>query len=234
MTKSLSRQMARKSDKYAKFVDHPRYGQRPNITGLNPSPRDRNVHIWNALDPDEIGAVWKAATGEDYPYASSSIRSDRPRRIPNTAIPADLGRQVPQTVPVTHYFDMECKCRDCGRPFIFFAREQKHWYEDLGFSLNSDCVRCVECRKQQQGIARERERFETLYHVPEKTVEQCLQMAEACLSLIESGAFSKKQSECVRMLLNSVPDDADVRKKHRFANVIKRLHNVESDVGSAH
>jgi Probable zinc-ribbon domain len=224
--------MTRTSDKYATFVDHPRYGQGPNITGLNPSPRDRTVNLhWNALVRDEIAAVWEAATGEQYPYGRLVVYSDRRRRIPNTAIAADLSRQVLATVPVTHYFDMECKCRDCGRQFIFFAKEQKHWYEDLGFSLNSDCVRCVECRKQQQGLGQERERYEMLCHVPERTVEQCLQMAESCLSLIESDVFSKKQVERVRMLLNAVPDDADVRKHRCFGDIIKRLHAIEGDDG---
>ena len=27
-------------------------------------------------------------------------------------------------------------------------------YEELGFSIEADCNRCVPCRKQQQGIAR--------------------------------------------------------------------------------
>ena len=222
--------MTMKAEKYATFVDHPRYGREPNITGLNPSPKERGVNLHpRILTPEEIAATWTAAFGDPYPYAASKARTDQPRRIPNTAIPADPTQQVAATVPVTHYFDLECKCRACGRPYIFFAKEQKHWYEELGFSLNSDCVRCIECRKQQQGIARDRDLYETLYHVPDRSIEQSLQMAESCLSLIESGVFSKKQSERVRMLLNEVPDDADVRKRRRFSDVIKRLCSVEEE-----
>jgi hypothetical protein len=95
------------------------------------------------------------------------------------------------------------------------------------FGLDSDCVRCIECRKQQQGIAREREIYESF----DKMVEQSLEVADACLSLIESGVFTTKQTQRVRMLLNAVPDDADVRKRSRYANLIKRV--LAAEEGSA-
>ncbi|MHB8974297.1 MAG: zinc-ribbon domain containing protein [Pirellulaceae bacterium] len=215
-------------DKYADFVDHPRYGRRPNITGLNPNPRDCHVHLhWNATTHNEIVAQFESVTGQEWPYGDLRSYSSRTRRIPDTAIPADLARQTLATVPVTHYFDLERRCRDCDRPFIFFAREQKYWYEELDFGLESDCVRCVECRKRQQGIAREREVYETLFHIPNKTVEQLLQMAAACLSLIESGIFTAKQTERVRMLLKAVPDDADVRGRSRYADLLDRVLAAE-------
>jgi hypothetical protein len=90
-------------------------------------------------------------------------------RIPDTAIPAELSRQTPATYAVTHCFDSKRQCADCGKPFIFFAAEQKHWYEDPGFGLDADCVRCVYCRKRQQGIASYRQRYEELFHVQERT-----------------------------------------------------------------
>jgi hypothetical protein len=37
-------------------------------------------------------------------------------------------------------------CRTCARPFIFFAREQQYWYEDLHFYIDTDCVHCPACR----------------------------------------------------------------------------------------
>jgi hypothetical protein len=191
--------MTPKSDKYAEFVEHPRYGRRPNLTGLNPRPRDRDVHLhWNTMEHDEVVAQFESVIGKKWPYGDSSSYSDRTRRIANTAILANLTRQTPATVPVTHYFDLERKCRECGRPFIFFAAEQKYWYEELGFGLDSDCVHCVECRKRQQGIARQRALYESLSQVSNKTVEQFLQMADACLSLIETGVFTKKQTQRVR------------------------------------
>lgn len=220
--------MTNKCDQYAEFVDHPRYGRRPNLTGLNPNPRHRNVRLhWNTTTHEEIVSEFEAVTGTKWPHGSASSYSNNTKRIASTAIVADLSRQTPATVPVTHYFDLARRCRDCSRQFIFFAEEQKYWYEELGFGLESDCVRCVECRKTQQGIARQREVYESLFHVHNRTVDQSLQMAEACLSLIEAGTFSPRQSERVRMLLNSVTADADVRRRSRFAELIERVRAAE-------
>lgn len=224
-------QKKHKTDKYAEFVDHPRYGRRPKVTGLNPNPADCDVHLhWNATTHEEIVAQYEAVIGKKWPYGDWSSYS-KTKRIPNTAVVADLSRQTPATVPVTHYFDLERTCRDCKRPFIFFAAEQKHWYEELGFGLESDCVRCVECRKRQHGIARQREQYETLFHVEHRTEEQTLQMADACLALIEAGIFAVRQTERVRMLLNSIPEEADIRKRSHFTDLVRRLLAAETKDG---
>ncbi len=144
--------MTHETDKYAEFVDHPRFGRRPQLTGLNPSPADRGVHLhWNATTRNEIATQFESVMGKKWPSGGLHAFSARTKRIANTAIVADLSRQTAATMAVTHYFDLECNCRDCGRSFIFFAEEQKYWYEELGFGLDSDCVHCVECRKRQQG-----------------------------------------------------------------------------------
>ena len=191
------------ADKYADFVDHPRYGRRPNITGLNPDGGDTFLH-WHS--PKEC-------------------------RIPNTAIAADLRRQVPATVAVTHYYDVTRQCRDCGRSFIFFAEEQKHWYEELGFGLESDCVRCVPCRKRQRGAAGKRERYEELFHVPDRTADENLEMADCCLYLIESHTFTRRRLEHVRMLLNTVAAGADDTSTARYDELLSRVRSLEARDG---
>ncbi|MFC1835514.1 zinc-ribbon domain containing protein [Thermodesulfobacteriota bacterium] len=160
-------------DQYTEFVAHPRYGRRPRITGLNPeTDYGRGVFLhWH---------------------------SGKECRIPNTAIHADLSRQSPATVPVTHYFDAKRLCRDCGKPFIFFAEEQKYWYEELGFPLDSDCIRCVVCRKKLQGLKLKRERYEELFRVSDRTLEQDLEMVDCCISLVESGVFHKRKLPHIR------------------------------------
>jgi Probable zinc-ribbon domain len=143
--------MARALDEYATFVAHPRYGQRPRLTGLNPE-----------LD---------YLTGTVFIHWHSPLGC----RIENTAIVADTSKQLPATIPVTHYLDAKRQCRECGRQFLFFALEQKYWYEELGFGLNSDCVRCITCRKQQQGLALAQVRYEELFHVADRTFEASLE-----------------------------------------------------------
>lgn len=185
------RRRARKpapADEFDDYVDHPRYGRRPRITGLHP------------VRPETFEA------GE--PIVKFHWHSPEPERIANTAVEADVSRQIFTTFPVTHYFDVRRVCHGCRRPFLFFAEEQKHWYEELGFSIEADCVRCVPCRKQQQGIARQRERYEQLFHVKPRTPAEDLEMAECCLGLIEASVFDRRKTERVRMLLRNVPAKA--------------------------
>ena len=168
-------------DPYAGFVEHPRYGRRPRFTSK----------------PDPVEQGW---SGPHFHFHSSPEE-----RIPGTAIAADLARQCPATIAVTHYFDTKRACLDCRRPFIFFAAEQKHWYETLHFPLEANCVRCPVCRKRTQVLSRVRREHDTLAKVRPRTMEQNLAMAGCVLTLVEAGVFPPRQLEKVRMLLKRVP-----------------------------
>lgn len=223
------------TDKYAEFVDHPRYGRRPHYTGCNPDPLDHSVELLsNTTTFEEIVARYESLIGKRWPHGDFSGYSNRARRVPNTAIEADGSCQTSATIPVTHYFDLERECRDCSRPFLFFAQEQKHWYEELGFGLDSDCVRCVECRKDQQTIARLRREYETLFHIPNRTEDETLTMAEACVELVEREVFGVGKLETVRMLLNSIPDDATTRRQLRFVNLVDRVSAIQRRYDQEH
>ena len=186
---------------YDDYVIHPRYGQGPRITGSNPDPK---------ID-GEIRAHWR---GGDNGW------------IPNTAVGADLSLQNNSGYSVTHYFDEPRVCRDCKSKFIFFAEEQKHWYEELGFSLNSDCVRCVECRKTQQGLGRLSAQYVELMALPNRTTEQSLEMVGCCLALVEAGSFNKRQTSHIRQILNA--SVADWKSDPSFAEILGRLQKIEA------
>ena len=78
--------------------------------------------------------------------------------LPAGAVRGDPRRQLfCCEVPRYFYVDVDRTCRDCGAPFVFSAREQKHWYETLGFRLDASAVRCLPCRRayrRDKGIAR--------------------------------------------------------------------------------
>lgn len=173
-----------RGDEFDNFVEHPRYGRRPQITGLDPQ---KNL-----------------APGDN--YVSPHWRSSSDSRIPNTAILADRRRQTPSTFPPTHYFDERRECRICHHPFIFFAQEQQHWYESLKFPMDADCRECPPCRKKQQSVARKRERYNELFHMEKRKPEENIEMAECCLALIEKETFSRKQIPTVRRLLKAVKE----------------------------
>jgi hypothetical protein len=146
--------------------------------------------------------------------------------VAGTAIEADLARQTPATFPVTHYYDLDKLCRDCGRRFIFFAEEQKHWYEELGFPLDANCIRCPACRKRLHLIAKKRRRYEALFHVSNRCDDENLEMADCCLTLIEEGIFGYQQLERVRMLLKRI--SLHHRLDEKFTALTKRLQEAET------
>lgn len=189
--------------KYNHFVEHPRYGRNPIITGLDPSPLDDNVHLhWNATTHQELSIRYENAVGVPWTHEGLFASVQANKRIPNTAVIAYPAKQTRATVPVTHYFDLERSCRDCQRPFIFFAAEQKYWYEELGFVLDADAVRCIECRKKQQGIARLRKRYQALHAIEPKSNSELRELAECCSQLVDWGVFKPQRLEFARMLLN--------------------------------
>ncbi len=205
-------------DAYAQHVKHPRYGKRPRITGVDPDPDASIVHLhWNTrfltesrLRLIEQALGWRPALPED-----------GSRMVRGTAVAADLARQTPATIPVTHYYDIDRICRACGRRFIFFADEQKYWYEELGFPLEADAIRCPPCRQRLRHIASLRERYEQLFHVPARSVAETLEMADCCLTLIEEAIFHFGQLERVRMLLHRIPESG--RSDKLYLNLIARL-----------
>ncbi len=172
----------RSRDEWADYVEHPRYGQGPRMTGLDVDPQAE-------VRPGEpfVKLHW----------------INRGQAVRATAIEADPSRQVITTMGVTHYYDLRRVCRDCERPFLFFAAEQKHWYEELGFTLEADAVRCVPCRRQRQGVDRSRQRYETLVNAP-RSVEEDAELAEHCLVLMEAGLFSPRKGELVRRVAKRI------------------------------
>lgn len=223
--------MAKLKHQYKDYVEHPRYGRSPRFTGVNPDPKGDGVHLGHGgISEQDFRAKWEwimPAFSEDW------FRTHLGMRIPDTAVIANLHDQTPATVPVTHYFDIDKKCVDCGRNYIFFADEQKHWYEELGFKLDADSIRCVECRKEQRGLTLKQREFEALCEISNRTVEQNFEMAEACLKLIEVGVFTWKATERVRMLLNLIGHYADF-DKDRFDAIKQRLKRLDDKLSSPH
>ena len=169
---------------YAGLVEHPRYGTGPRLTGLD---------VTDSTD-GTVYCHWHSPVGV---------------RVANTAVAADVARQRPATLHVTHYYDARRVCRRCERPFLFFADEQKHWYEDLQFPLEADCLECAPCRKDEQRIHISRQTYETLLDKPARTEAETLELVECGLFLVESAAFSAKLLPRLRARLKPLLVDAE-------------------------
>jgi hypothetical protein len=161
---------------YAGFVEHPRFGRGPRLTGLD---------VTETAD-GKVFCHWHSPPGV---------------RIPSTAIAADLAQQPPATVAVTHYFDARRECRKCGRAFLFFAEEQKYWYESLKFPLEADCLECVPCRKDEQQLRAARRQYEALLALAARSEADTLELVGCGVLLAESSVFSGKVLPKLRGLL---------------------------------
>jgi hypothetical protein len=189
------------------YVPHPRYGDQPRVTGLNVDKRSSGVYFkcWSA---DEL-EKWRMK-GSLYAIGADQIGF----LIPGTAVVADPSKQHGSCMLNTHYYDIEKKCRDCGLPFIFYAQEQRHWYEELEFPVDADCVRCYPCRRATQDIDRTVRSYEGLMGIADPSEEQQAEMAVHRLTLVQAGRFHIRQLEHVRAFLNRFPEHpfaADIR-----------------------
>jgi hypothetical protein len=186
---------------YASFVEHPRYGKGPRFTGLDVGDsRDGRVYCH-----------WHSPPGV---------------RIPNTAVVAEVARQGNVTLHVTHYFDAKRVCRKCGRPFLFFAEEQKHWYEDLMFPLEADCLDCPPCRKDQQRVRAIRQKYDALLAKAGRSSADTLELVESGLFLVESVIFSAKRLPELRGLLKPLLLDTDGRCYTRAQALMSTIDGI--------
>lgn len=196
--------MGEPKDFYHDYVEHPLYGRGPRITGQNPQDDWQNGVYLGWADPN---------------------------RIPDTAIVADVFKQVPRPIHRTHYFDVKCRCKDCKREFIFFAEEQRYWYEKLGFPPEAWCVRCVDCRKIQRGYKALQRTYEELLKKPDRPENETLELATCALTLIEAGWFGSRAINRVRFFLNSISSHSDVRNQDKFVELKGRVARLAEGAG---
>ena len=194
-------------DPYHKYVENPRFGHGPRFTGLNPGAFDAGVSLIScAISNDEWREQRKKLPHEfiDFERFLNS-RDLATHRVAKTAILANPSKQDQKSYSrATHYFDLDKTCVDCKRPFLFFAEEQRYWFEELGFPLCARCLRCFDCRKQVRDIELLRKEYERLLHIEPRNQAQNLAMADICLALIEAGTFTATKTAQVRALLNTI------------------------------
>lgn len=152
---------------YKEYVKHPRYGDKPKYSNNNYSL-------------DEI--------------LQSHWHYDRETIFPESAIPADIGKQNYSVFPCTIYVDIEKKCRQCGRWFIFYALEQKYWYEELYFIIDADCVKCIDCRKKEQTIKLMIRDYEALVKNNNRTDTETKKLRNIALELLQLGYIRNKHN----------------------------------------
>ena len=142
------------------YVNHPRYGNQPIPSEYSFSEEEIEKGYW---------------------------RYSNLRYFATTAIPADTSKQNFAVYPRSIYVDIEEQCEVCDRLFLFFALEQKHWFEDLQFYIDAHCTRCIDCRQQDQEIRSMQKRYQELVEKVKRTERETKQLKAIALELYQQG-----------------------------------------------
>lgn len=142
------------------YVRHPRFGNKPIVSEFSFSQEDIEQ------------AHWSYAGKQYFPY---------------TAIPADIEKQNYSVLPRSIYVDIEVCCEGCNRLFIFFAKEQKYWFETLNFYVDADCRRCSDCRIKVREIKSLQMKYESLQKISIRTTEEATELKQVALELYQLG-----------------------------------------------
>ena len=72
---------------------------------------------------------------------------------------ADIEVQHYSVRPRYWYIDAWQACSQCKSQFPFTTAEQRFWYEERGFYVDSYPIRCKQCRRDQRRIRQVRQRY---------------------------------------------------------------------------
>jgi hypothetical protein len=78
----------------------------------------------------------------------------------STAVRADTAKQNHGVCPRYWYVDAAFRCARCSNPFVFSAEEQRVWYEELGFYVDSRAKHCRACRLQLRELKALRQEYD--------------------------------------------------------------------------
>ena len=223
---------------YDAYVPHPRYGRGPRLTGLEVGPCDDNVVMRGVSGSSSFPRFfewppdWPISKKQALSAALELVKSTSAGlahkgmdgRIEGTTLVADQAklRPVGYGKRATHYCDLDRQCRRCKRRFIFFAAEQKFWYEELRFPDYAEAWECVECRKALDEILELRKRYEELVKMRARTEAQTMELVGSAATLIEAGVFSPKGIPRLRGFLNRID---------RNPTVGSPLHELKARLG---
>jgi hypothetical protein len=82
------------------------------------------------------------------------MKSSRPWRYASAitvdeldCLAANPDKQYYSVIPESTYCSMQLSCERCNQSFWFTANEQKLWYEQWGFWIDSVPNECAACRR---------------------------------------------------------------------------------------
>jgi hypothetical protein len=104
----------------------------------------------------------------------SDFGFDDPREMPvhffyrclsvdyRTAVRANTAKQNRSICPRHWYVDIVYPCGRCGERFIFTAAEQRVWFEEYGFWIDSAPKHCLDCRHRLRDLKAVRNEYDEM------------------------------------------------------------------------
>ena len=78
----------------------------------------------------------------------------------DSALKADISKQNYSVCPRYWYIDATFNCRRCENEFCFTAEEQRNWYEQLNFYVDSLPKHCLPCRRRLRDQKQNRQEYD--------------------------------------------------------------------------
>lgn len=78
----------------------------------------------------------------------------------NTAVRANIEKQNYSVCPRHWYIDADFKCEQCAREFTWTAEEQKAWFENYFFWIDSQPRHCRECSGELRRLLELRKEYD--------------------------------------------------------------------------
>ena len=107
--------------------------------------------------------------------------------VPGTAVIANVALQNYPMYSRSVYADLLKQCETCARPFVFYANEQRFWYETLKIPVDADCVNCPPCRKHAHRVKACQFRYAVALHAPRLDAKAMTAFIDDTLYLFEQG-----------------------------------------------
>lgn len=197
--------MLRKSPKPAtrpgQYVAHPRYGSSPRPSGVKIPEADLRRDFWR-LHGDTLFA--------------------------ETALIAETEKQNFAIYPRKYYVDVLRSCHTCHRPFIFFAKEQRYWFETLRFFVDADCVHCPDCRRESRAVQRRLRRYSDLFAKSEPTRKDLMFLVDDGAYLLACGVL-KNLSNIGSVMNRAMKDIPEYPGIASLAEAIKAARQAKSE-----
>ncbi|MDX2199271.1 MAG: zinc-ribbon domain containing protein [Phycisphaerae bacterium] len=114
--------------------------------------------------------------------------------FPQSATPVGVQSRPARFWRSSWYVDELRQCSQCETLYIFFAAEQRYWYEELGISVDEKPFDCYPCRFIRHEVNERVERWAKLAAGPDLTKDELRNCARQAIEMISAGEMPRSEA----------------------------------------